>query len=173
METIQMLGSLGEFVGAIAVVATLIYLTIQVRHSREAMEETSRLAKAAVLSTTFERFSRFGGHIIDNAEVARLWREGCAGRELDEDDRTRFNALGQEFIYGAAAAFDHAIAAGSEDVVEVLPAVFARSVHGEPGLRAIWEEIRLGWGTKAARSNFDGAVDAALDSLTRGPEAQQ
>jgi hypothetical protein len=34
METLQMLGNLGEFVGAFAVVATLIYLTIQVRHSR-------------------------------------------------------------------------------------------------------------------------------------------
>ena len=45
METIQMLGNLGEFVGAFAVVATLIYLTIQVRHSREAMEESSRLAQ--------------------------------------------------------------------------------------------------------------------------------
>ncbi len=41
MEIIQMLGSPGEFVGAIAVVATLIYLTIQVRHSRVAMEENS------------------------------------------------------------------------------------------------------------------------------------
>ena len=43
METIQMLGSLGEFVGAIAVVATLVYLAIQVRHSKEAMEANTRL----------------------------------------------------------------------------------------------------------------------------------
>ena len=173
METIQMLGNLGEFAGAIAVVATLIYLTIQVRHSREAMEENSRLAKAAVLSTTFEHMSQFGRHIIDNAEVARLWREGCAGRELNEDDRTRFSALGQELVYGAASAFDHAVAAGSEDVVQVLPVVFARRVHAEPGLRAIWDEIRQGWGTEAARSDFDGAVAAALDTLARQQEAQQ
>ena len=53
METIQMLGSLGEFVGAIAVVATLVYLAIQVRHSKEAMQantksldESQRLAVA-------------------------------------------------------------------------------------------------------------------------------
>jgi hypothetical protein len=173
MEIIQMLGSLGEFVGAIAVVATLIYLTIQVRHSREAMEETSRLAKAAALGITFEHLSQFGRHIIANADVARLWREGCAGRELDEDDRTRFNALGQEVVYGMASAFDHAVAAGAEDIVQVLPAVFARRVHVEPGLLAIWEELRQSWGTEAARSNFDGAVAAALDTLTRGPEAQQ
>ena len=42
METIQMLGNLGEFVGAIAVVATLVYLAIQVRHSKEAMEANTR-----------------------------------------------------------------------------------------------------------------------------------
>ena len=42
METIQMLGSLGEFVGAIAVVATLVYLAIQVRHSKEAMEANTK-----------------------------------------------------------------------------------------------------------------------------------
>ena len=42
METIQMLGSLGEFVGAIAVVATLVYLAIQVRHSKEAMEANTQ-----------------------------------------------------------------------------------------------------------------------------------
>ena len=30
---IMELGALGEFVGAFAVVATLIYLTVQVRHS--------------------------------------------------------------------------------------------------------------------------------------------
>ncbi len=29
METIQMLGRLGEFLGSIAVLATLVYLTIQ------------------------------------------------------------------------------------------------------------------------------------------------
>ena len=42
METIQMLGSLGEFVGAIAVVATLVYLAIRVRHSKEAMEGNTK-----------------------------------------------------------------------------------------------------------------------------------
>jgi hypothetical protein len=58
METIQMLGSLGEFVGAIGVVATLVYLTIQVRHSKEAMEantrsmeESRRLAMAQAYQT--------------------------------------------------------------------------------------------------------------------------
>jgi hypothetical protein len=41
----QLLGNLGEFVGAIAVVVTLAYLAVQVRHSKEATEANTRLAE--------------------------------------------------------------------------------------------------------------------------------
>ena len=34
MESAQLLGNIGEFLGAIAVVVTLLYLTAQVRHAR-------------------------------------------------------------------------------------------------------------------------------------------
>ena len=44
--TIIELGALGEFVGAIAVVATLVYLTAQIRHSTRVMERNERLALA-------------------------------------------------------------------------------------------------------------------------------
>ena len=38
----QLLGNYGEFVGALAVVATLFYLAVQVRHGREATEAHTR-----------------------------------------------------------------------------------------------------------------------------------
>jgi len=38
----QLLGNYGEFLGAIAVVVTLIYLAIQVRHSKEATEANTK-----------------------------------------------------------------------------------------------------------------------------------
>ena len=38
----QLLGNYGEFVGAIAVVATLVYLAVQVRHGKEATEANTR-----------------------------------------------------------------------------------------------------------------------------------
>jgi hypothetical protein len=44
--TIMELGALGEFVGAIAVVATLAYLAIQIRQNTHTMEESKRLALA-------------------------------------------------------------------------------------------------------------------------------
>lgn len=40
------LGAIGEFIGAIAVIATLIYLSMQIRQNTRAMEESRRLALA-------------------------------------------------------------------------------------------------------------------------------
>ncbi len=85
IELSQVLGNFGEFFGAIAVVATLIFLAVQVRHSWKAMDENSRLARAAVFETTFANLSQFRRHVIDSADVARIWREGCAGHELNDD----------------------------------------------------------------------------------------
>ena len=172
METIQMLGSLGEFVGAFAVVATLIYLTIQVRHSRDAMEENSRLARGAVLATTFEHFSQFRRHIIDHADVARLWREGCAGQELNEDDRTRFDQLGEELVFGLNSVWGQAVAVRNDDLVEAMPPALARRVHANPGIRGYWDGARVEL-TARGRSGFVEAVDAALATLTTQQEGQQ
>ena len=42
METAQLLGNLGEFVGAIAVVLTLFYLAVQVRHGGRSLDANTR-----------------------------------------------------------------------------------------------------------------------------------
>jgi hypothetical protein len=59
----QLLGSYGEFIGAIAVVATLFYLAVQVRHSKEAteantrsLEENRRLAVAQTYQARADAF---------------------------------------------------------------------------------------------------------------------
>jgi hypothetical protein len=42
IEITAVLGNLGEFIGAIAVVATLFYVGLQVKHSKEATEANTR-----------------------------------------------------------------------------------------------------------------------------------
>jgi hypothetical protein len=42
IEITTVLGNLGEFIGAIAVVVTLFYLALQVKHSKEATEANTR-----------------------------------------------------------------------------------------------------------------------------------
>ena len=172
--SITELGALGEFVGAFAVVATLIYLSVQVRRSKEAMEENSRLIHAAVLETTFTHFSQFRRHIIDNSDVARIWREGCADHELlNDDDSVRFEQLGEELVYGFNSVFSQATAAGNEELSRGLPVTLATMMSSDPGIRTIWKRVRVRL-TATGRSRFAEAVDKEIELLmAQPPEMQQ
>jgi hypothetical protein len=50
IELSTVLGNLGEFVGSVAVLATLVYLAVQVKHSRELLERNERIAMSQVYS---------------------------------------------------------------------------------------------------------------------------
>ncbi len=43
---IMELGALGEFLGSIGVIATLVYLAVQIRQNTQSMDESMRFAKA-------------------------------------------------------------------------------------------------------------------------------
>ncbi len=50
LEFSQLLGNYGEFVGAIGVVATLMYLVIQVRHSKDALDANTNAIRGLAVS---------------------------------------------------------------------------------------------------------------------------
>ncbi len=79
-EWIALLGDLGEFFGAIGILITLVYLAIQVRHSRvlmeanfAAVEENSRLLKVSAMERYNEVVSNWRGRLIEHPDVAVLW----------------------------------------------------------------------------------------------------
>ena len=72
MSTAQLLGNFGEFVGAIAVVVTLVYLAVQVVQSREATEANTRQMRGQAfveLNTVGNRFYTWHRDNPDQSEV--------------------------------------------------------------------------------------------------------
>jgi hypothetical protein len=59
----QMLGNYGEFVGAIAVVSTLFYLAVQVRHSKDAVEANTRLLETNRSLALGQAYQTRSGHV--------------------------------------------------------------------------------------------------------------
>ena len=59
VTTSQILGNVGEFIGAIAVVVTLAYLAVQVRHSREATDTNTRTIRANAAKDVYVGWSKF------------------------------------------------------------------------------------------------------------------
>ena len=106
METAQLLGNFGEFFGAIAVVVTLFYLAVQVRHSKEAtqantnsVDESRRLAMAQIYQSRAEAsFAAFmsAAEVGGTAPIFVKYEEtGFEGLSAVEKQRFRERALAQ------------------------------------------------------------------------------
>ena len=94
-----MLGSYGEFVGAIAVVVTLVYLTIQLRQNTESSQNASwqaiirQLSNLDVLEATDSELSSF----FETAEESPESLTGDQYRKFVKIAQPRFGAL--EYAY--------------------------------------------------------------------------
>ena len=97
--TIMELGALGEFVGAIAVVATLAYLAIQIRQNTHTMEESRRLALAQTYQIRADALqqmlvqaseSEYIGPIITKLTVAGYPEYVASLEQLTPEERGRF-----------------------------------------------------------------------------------
>jgi hypothetical protein len=62
----QLLGNYGEFVGAIAVVITLLYLAVQIRQNTESLRLSSELALS-------QQTSDFAARMWAHPEMLRIW----------------------------------------------------------------------------------------------------
>ncbi len=88
--TIQDLGAIGEFVGAIAVVATLFYVAVQVRHSRESVDTNSELLRSESRQTLVANDVSSLTANLENADVfAKLVSDG----ELSAEDQLRLSFM--------------------------------------------------------------------------------
>lgn len=96
--TIIELGAIGEFVGAIGVIATLIYLALQIRHNTRSMEESRRLALAQTYQMRADALqnmlvtastSELGGILVKLTAAGYPERIDALDR-LSQEERGRF-----------------------------------------------------------------------------------
>ena len=84
---ITTLAAWGEFIGGVAVVASLLYLASQIR-------QNSRLLRASTTAASSEVEIAVNTLIAQEPDVARSFRAGLAERDsLSEEDRERFDAV--------------------------------------------------------------------------------
>ena len=94
MSTAQLLGNFGEFVGAIAVVATLFYLAVQVRHSKDATEANTLANKALSNAQSQESMVATNELVAADPELAMLMSRVTEGAKLDDfSDVERFRVI--------------------------------------------------------------------------------
>ena len=162
--TLENLGNLGEFIGGLAVIATLVYLAVQVRQNtkllRRSAEQTSRSDSTAAIALAAQ-----------SSENAAVYHRGLADPDaLSPEERTHFflfmAANFYHLHYGHTAYQD---GAQSEDSWK-LQLQGVQFFVSRPGVRIWWEQQRsqlFGPG-----SDFWHLVDSELRKVTE-PAAQQ
>jgi hypothetical protein len=85
--TLDDLGNIGEFVGAIGVILSLVFVGLQLRKNTEALNDANT-------ETASSRVIELSQLLASDAELARLWSTGLKTiDDLDPVELTRFSSL--------------------------------------------------------------------------------
>ena len=79
----QLLGNYGEFIGSVAVLGTLIYLAIQIRHSKELIEKNHAIALSQVQQARADSGRDINLLLSDSTHLATLVAE-----DIGTDEKT-------------------------------------------------------------------------------------
>ncbi len=97
--TLQDLGNIGEFVAAIAVIVSLLYLAAQIR-------QNSRLLRSSAFQAAEQSAAHSLGLIAGNSHVAKLLRVAQESyQDLNEDEKLQAHALFMKTFAGYEALF--------------------------------------------------------------------
>ena len=132
---IETLGNLGDFIGGIAVVITLMYLAIQIRQNTRAVRASSRQA----VVDSYRTLNR----LLIDPSVARSFSTGLTSYpNLPFEERSRFSALMNEhvlFFQSVLALFE---SGQLEDHTYNIYREWIATVIASPGGSAWWNTVR-------------------------------
>ena len=157
--TIQDLGALGEFLGSIAVLATLVYLALQIRQS-------SINARAANTSSYTAMWLTFRLAIAQDEKLNSLFWRGLDDPEsLSEEEVGRFDSL----LSGVVQLIEQGYAFHSDGVAHPgqWEAIHARLLWlaGRPGFQnywSRWQDVR----NPVLQAEVDRIIASGESSMT-------
>ena len=146
MDTAQLLGNFGEFVGAIAVVATLIYLAIQIRQNSVQVRVNS-------FQISTERYAELIANVLDDPVRFAWFKDGLESyRSLDLEKQAQFHVhlvralnsyRNNVELMKAGAIAESVLMEQKMDIARILKCPgsreWARSVALEPQARVQWD----------------------------------
>ena len=99
------IGAIAELLGAVGVIASLVYLATQIRHSREQMEQNTRTTRASAYQEFTGQLHSTMMSAGENPQWEQAVMKGWADfSRLSKEDAFRFTL----YMTGVANAFDNA-----------------------------------------------------------------
>lgn len=121
---------LAETVGLVAIVASLVFVGLQLR-------QAENIGLAEGYSAIFANRLEASNSIKEHAD---LWRKGAAGEKLNESEAAIFAVLLNQVNESAVQGFVYAKTVAGMDEAQTFAQDFAIFLYLNPGARAIWNE---------------------------------
>ena len=156
----EAIGAVGETVGALAVLVTLVYLAMQIRQNTKSVQ-------AAAVDSANSQVSKIREVIFADADVANMYRRGNEDpASLSQDDTIRYRLLIHNIMLALSNSITQASVSGlSESRSEFELPILGR-VLGTAGGRWFWDTYRHEF-----EKSFQGLIDDLyLDIYDEGPE---
>jgi len=92
--TIQEWGAIGEIIGGVAVVASLVYLAMQIRQNTRQLALSIEATRLAAFERNVEAGNQIRDLFIKYPDVAELYARGVRNfRQLNDSERLRFGMI--------------------------------------------------------------------------------
>ena len=156
--SLEDLGNIGEFVAAVGVIISLIYLAVQIRQNTSQLIEGNRAQRLAAQRDTVGAFSAYRHLVVLNPGVSQLFHKGALDLEsLTEEERLRFDLVAYELVFACETLFTHV----EESLLPIerwngVSQYLVANLR-QPGLRQHWEQNKY-----LCSSPFVAAVDMLL-----------
>ena len=149
----EALGAIGEIVGALAVIATLIYLALQIRQNTAALASSS-------FESGISQANDFRLKIADSEELSQIWFDGLSDpHSLSDNQLKRFRILVAAFLDVVSVSFlKRDLNLFSESVWKSAEATLTRVIV-TPGGRWYFENF-----TNAITDEFQVCINEILNS---------
>ncbi len=109
----EAISAISEAGGVLAVIVTLIYLAVQTRQSRIAVEQTADSAKLQATLAVVEVYSRWRSLMVSNPDVVNAIQKSNNGEDLTGVEKTQISAAFEERIVASWMSFASSYGSGS------------------------------------------------------------
>ncbi|MBT4161056.1 MAG: hypothetical protein HOC70_13350 [Gammaproteobacteria bacterium] len=149
--TIQDLGSIGEFISALIIIVTLIYIAIQSKQNQNLMRSSAFQYRT---STAIDMYQQ----VVSSEHMSRILVKNRSGQELSEEEKIRLT-FWQLCLLKAGENIHYQLEIGVlEDEFETtISDALIQTIKTAPGMRTTWEESRMQF-----RVSFQKYVDERL-----------
>ncbi len=171
--SLQDLGNIGEIIAAIATVATLVYLTVQIRHNSRALVRSNEFAQASSIHDITILFNELNWRLASDGELAEIYTRALAGEELSDTEATRFvafvntyiatieNLVGQQNLELGYSDLD------SSSALDLFAPIVRQLLETKAGAKW-WREVAPHLYIEEFRTQVDAAVDNVRSPLPPG-----